>query len=241
MAQGSRVSLDLTHVMYDASSDTSFVLALLTLSPILLMPAYAALAVQTRELTIINMWAGQLLSEALNLVLKHIFKEERPDNSKLHLNGYGFPSSHSQYMGYFGAFLACHLYFRHRFTSTGCPLVDRLFRLSVYLAIAGWVGVVAYSRLHLLYHTPHQVVWGLGIGAGLGITHYTVTELLPHRWPSSVLGRARVSIVTHPIVTWLHIRDGWAIWADGGRESEWKVWKAAYDQQRIHVHRKRTN
>jgi hypothetical protein len=41
-------------------------------------PAYAVLAVHTRELTIINMWAGQLLSEGLNLVLKRIFKQERP-------------------------------------------------------------------------------------------------------------------------------------------------------------------
>lgn len=80
----------------DPSSDTSLVLALVTLSPILLMvraqpytaasralirpqqPAYAVLAVYTRELTIINMWAGQLLSEGLNLVLKHTFKQERP-------------------------------------------------------------------------------------------------------------------------------------------------------------------
>ncbi|KAF9240607.1 hypothetical protein BU15DRAFT_73838 [Melanogaster broomeanus] len=102
---------------YDASSDTSFVLALLTLSPILLMPAYAVLAVQTRELTVINMWAGQFLSEGLNFTLKHIVKAERPADSKLHLNGYGFPSSHSQYMGYFGAFLISHMYFRHRFAS----------------------------------------------------------------------------------------------------------------------------
>jgi dolichyldiphosphatase len=82
-----RVSLDLTHVIYDASSDTSFVLALLTLSPILLMPAYAVLAVHTRELTIINMWAGQLLSEGLNLVLKRIFKQERP------VGMFSFPTS----------------------------------------------------------------------------------------------------------------------------------------------------
>jgi len=80
MADVSRAyaSLDLTHVIYDASSHLSLLLALLTLSPILLMPAYAVLAVQTRELTIINMWAGQLLSEVLNLVVKHIVKEERP-------------------------------------------------------------------------------------------------------------------------------------------------------------------
>ncbi|KIJ65535.1 hypothetical protein HYDPIDRAFT_88083 [Hydnomerulius pinastri MD-312] len=241
MADSSRVSLDLTHVIYDASSDSSFVLALLTLSPILLMPAYAVLAVQTRELTIINMWAGQLLSEGLNLVLKHIVKEERPDDSKLHLNGYGFPSSHSQYMGYFGTFLICHMYFRHRFASTGSAFVDQLFRLFVYLGITAWVGIVAYSRLHLLYHTPHQVIWGLGIGASLGVVHYIVTELLPYRQPLSIFGRARAAVITHPLFTWMQIRDGWSIWADGGRESEWKLWKAAYDERQARITQKRVN
>ena len=111
------------------------------------------------------MWAGQFGCEALNWVLKHIIKEERPHGtclitspgtrtgsaslslgSHLHLNGYGFPSSHSQYMGYFGAFLICHIYFRHRFASCGYPLLDRAFRWMVYLGIVAWVALVAYSR-----------------------------------------------------------------------------------------------
>jgi dolichyldiphosphatase len=92
------------------------------------------------------MWAGQLLSEALNWILKHIIKEERPNGSNLHLNGYGFPSSHSQYMGYFGAFLICHMYFRHRFTSCGYPPLDQAFRFIVYLGVASWTVLVAYSR-----------------------------------------------------------------------------------------------
>ena len=37
-----------------------------------------ALAVYTRELLFIEMWAGQLLCEAFNWILKHIIKEERP-------------------------------------------------------------------------------------------------------------------------------------------------------------------
>jgi dolichyldiphosphatase len=71
---------------------------------------------------------------------------ENESDSQLHLNGYGFPSSHSQYMGYFGAFLTCHVFFRHRFASTGSAVVDQLFRVVVYLGIAAWAGIVAYSR-----------------------------------------------------------------------------------------------
>ncbi|KAG2051048.1 hypothetical protein BDR06DRAFT_990593 [Suillus hirtellus] len=226
-----RVSLDLTHVLYDPSSDTSLVLALVTLSPILLMPAYAVLAVYTRELTIINMWAGQLLSEGLNLVLKHTFKQERPVDSQLHLNGYGFPSSHSQYMGYFSAFLICHVYFRHRFTSTGSIVLDQLFRIVVYLGLAAWCAIVAYSRLNLLYHTPHQVKWGLAIGLVLGVSHYVCTELLSDKFPDSIFGRIRFAIVNHPISVWLQLRDGWAVWEDGGREAEWEQWRTEWLKQ----------
>ena len=40
--------------------------------------SYAVLAVYTREVTIINMWAGQLLCEFLNWVVKRLVKQERP-------------------------------------------------------------------------------------------------------------------------------------------------------------------
>jgi dolichyldiphosphatase len=80
----------------DDSSYFSLALALVTLSPILLMvrtrcfypchpplssayqPAYAALALQTREYTIIMMWAGQFAGEVLNIVLKRAVKQGRP-------------------------------------------------------------------------------------------------------------------------------------------------------------------
>jgi hypothetical protein len=78
----------------DDSSYFSLALALITLSPILLMvsPAYivkcqlfsaiqasyAALAVQTREFLVIVMWAGQLFGELLNWVIKRAIKQDRP-------------------------------------------------------------------------------------------------------------------------------------------------------------------
>jgi len=153
-------------------------LALITLSPILLMvsPAYmakyqlfsaiqasyAALAVQTREFLVIVMWAGQLFGELLNWVIKRAIKQDRPIRaaftafSEFHSedipfpehigNGYGFPSSHSQYMAYFASFLMCHLYFRHQFSSTGYSFLDFAWRMAVYAALLGWSGLVAYSR-----------------------------------------------------------------------------------------------
>lgn len=164
----------------DDSSYFSLALALITLSPILLMvspvyiakyqllsaiqASYAALAVQTREFLVIVMWAGQIFGELLNWVIKRVIKQGRPIRaafttiSWFHAedifsedigNGYGFPSSHSQYMAYFASFLMCHLYFRHRFSSTGYSFLDFLWRMTVYVALLGWSGLVAYSRCAL--------------------------------------------------------------------------------------------
>ena len=73
-------------------------LALISLSPILLMvrwivcyrdarhiyliivkPAYAALVVQTREVLLIHMWGGQLVCEGVSWLLKRAVKQDRPE------------------------------------------------------------------------------------------------------------------------------------------------------------------
>nr|GAT47259.1 predicted protein [Mycena chlorophos] len=233
---GPQASLDLTHVLYDDGSYFSLSLALITLSPILLMPAYAALAVQTREYVVLVMWAGQLVGEVLNLVIKHSVKQARPSYSSA--NGYGFPSSHSQYMGYFAAFLMLHLYFRHRFASTGSKLLDVAWRLTVYSALIAWTATVAYSRYSLRYHSISQIVWGLGIGAALGSTMYIGAVLIPRHQPNSFLGAIKTFLIANPISTWLQLRDGWDIWADGGRESEWQRWRAEWEERRRRVEEK---
>ncbi|KAF8635034.1 hypothetical protein AX15_000572 [Amanita polypyramis BW_CC] len=191
--------------------------------------SYAALAVQTREYVILAMWAGQFANEGLNLVLKHIVKQDRPNET---LNGYGFPSSHSQYMGYFSAFLVCHLYFTHKFSSTGSAVLDALWRLVVYLFLCFWAGVVAYSRYHLGYHNEHQIFWGLAIGAFTGLSVYVLAQLIPTRLPHSPLGQFKVFLLTNPVSTWFQLRDGWGVWPDGGREDEWVRWRIRWDQQR---------
>ncbi|KIM90393.1 hypothetical protein PILCRDRAFT_181716 [Piloderma croceum F 1598] len=230
MSNAQRASLDLTHVLYDDSSLFSLFLALITLSPILLMAAYAALAVQTRELTIITMWAGQLFCEGFNWILKRAIKQDRPIDSLS--NGYGFPSSHSQYMGFFASFLMCHLRFRHRFTSCGYPILDRAWRVLLYVAIGAWAVGVAYSRYYLTYHTPHQILWGFAIGILLGLSLYILTELIPRRYPTSFLGRAKDGLLRGQVMTWLQIRDGWDVWSDAGREVEWVRWRGEWEKRR---------
>lgn len=116
---------------------------------------------------------GQLASDVFNHMLKYSIKQERPHSELVllsltltspHTNpitiiihshsggllgdGYGFPSSHSQYMAYFATFLLLHLSFRHTFVSYGPGLrwLDILQRAFVYILIIMWSIGVAFSR-----------------------------------------------------------------------------------------------
>ena len=162
--------------------------------------------------------------------IKGIVKEPRPNQGLA--DGYGFPSSHSQYMGYFTTFLIYHLLVRHRFASTGSKAIDRAWRGIVYLGLLAWAGLVAYSRYYLGYHTPRQIAWGLAIGSLLAAVVYTLAELIPTRYPHSLLGQIKTWILGNPLSTFLQLRDGWAVWADAGRETEWLRWKEAWDKRR---------
>ena len=152
-------------------------------------------------------------------------------------------------MGYFASFLMMHLFFRHRFTSTGFPILDQLWRLIIYAGLIGWAGIVCYSRyiiflalvqqqqsnfprLHLTYHTGTQILWGVGVGTVFGALTYTVAELIPAFYPKSKLGYLRTYILAHPIATWLRIKDGWAVSPDGGREEDWLKWRERWEKKR---------
>ena len=74
---------------------------------------------------------------------------------------------------------------------------------------------------------------GLGIGTFLGISLYTSADLIPRKRPASIFGKMKIFILCNPVSTWLQIRDGWAVWEDGGREGEWIRWKAEWDKQRL--------
>jgi dolichyldiphosphatase len=76
-------------------------------------------------------------------------------------------------------------------------------------------------------------LWGIGIGAILGVFVYICADLTPKKRPASILGRMKRFLLCNPISTWLQIRDGWDVWADGGREGEWIRWKAEWERQRL--------
>jgi len=71
----------------------------------------------------------------------------------------------------------------------------------------------------------------MAIGAALGPFLYICAELIPRRRPASVLGSVKRGLLTNFVSTWLQIRDGWALWPDGGRESEWMRWRKEWEER----------
>lgn len=59
-----------------------------------------------------------------------------------------------------------------------------------------------------------------------------MTEAVPSRHPRSLLADVKASLLNNPVVVWLQIRDGWAVWVDGGREGEWVRWRQEWEKQR---------
>ncbi|KZV91486.1 PAP2-domain-containing protein [Exidia glandulosa HHB12029] len=227
-----RTALELTQVYYHEGSKLSLVLALITLSPILLQASYAALSLYTRELLFFEMWAGQLACEGANWVAKHLIKQPRPADS--YGSGYGFPSSHSQYMGYFAAFVLLHMTFVYnppRTQGAGAFLyiIESLRAPIVSIGTLIWAVAVCYSRLHLTYHTESQVFWGAGLGVFLGIAMYSFAELIPRWYPSSLPSRLRRILLSHPLAEYFRLRDTWAVFPDGGSEEAYWIWRRKFD------------
>lgn len=111
-----------------------------------------------------------------------------PANSDSLSNGYGFPSSHSQYMAYFSSFLIMHLFFRHRFISCGYRFLDALWRLVIYLGLIAWAGVVCYSR----YATPSIRF----IAMPVSDKRFQIALNIPH-YGSGSMGSSRRCLVRH--------------------------------------------
>ncbi|KAG0370095.1 phosphatidic acid phosphatase type 2/haloperoxidase [Gamsiella multidivaricata] len=155
-------SLSLTHVQFVGDDIYSKIFAHLTLSPLAITCGYIGVILTTRDLTVILMFAGQLLNECINFALKRLVKQARP-TSYLG-DGYGMPSSHSQFMAYFATYMIILMY---RMGSSGSvsPYV-----FSVLVVV--WAAVVIYSRVHLLYHTWQQVLAGSICGCAFATGYY---------------------------------------------------------------------
>ncbi|GJJ75188.1 dolichyldiphosphatase [Entomortierella parvispora] len=155
-------SLSLTHVQFSDTDIYSKIFAHLTLSPLAITCGIIATVLTTRDLTVILMLIGQLLNECTNFVLKRLVKQARP--TEYLGDGYGMPSSHSQFMAYFATYVII-LMFRWGYNGGVSPIVVTCFVLL-------WSSLVIYSRVHLFYHTWQQVVAGTLCGVAFATGYY---------------------------------------------------------------------
>jgi dolichyldiphosphatase len=132
----------------DANDRLAKVLALVTLSPIFLLCAYVTIILYRRELTFINALIGQLGCEAFNWFLKRLIRQPRPYAGELG-KGYGMPSSHSQFVGFFAAFFICHFWLHHPIKAKPRTLVNTMRRaehVAVIIGIILLTSATCYSR-----------------------------------------------------------------------------------------------
>ncbi|KAG0328985.1 hypothetical protein BGZ99_003849 [Dissophora globulifera] len=160
-------SLSLTHVQYVGDDIYSHIFAHLTLSPLAITCGYVAVILTTRDLTVLLMLVGQLLNECINFALKKSVKQSRPTTYLG--DGYGMPSSHSQFMAFFATYMIILMY-------RWGPSPDSVAPHLVTVVVIAWALLVIYSRVHLLYHTWQQVLTGSLCGCAFAVGYYFFTQ-----------------------------------------------------------------
>lgn len=178
-------SFGLTHVRYSAQDPLGPLMALASLAPQFIMCAYAVLILARRELTWVNACAAQLGNEALNWMLKRTLRMPRPASAGGLGDGgtgYGMPSSHSQFMGFFAAFCLLHLH-AHRPRSARAPVrLVACARKAEHVASQAFVLLLSlatvFSRWYLGYHNASQVLVGSFLGLLVGGVYWHMTENL---------------------------------------------------------------
>ncbi|KAG2760596.1 hypothetical protein PC129_g4238 [Phytophthora cactorum] len=156
---------ELTWVVYDPKDPFGAILAICTLSPIFLVIVYLTVVASQRDLDSISMLVGQLVSVVSNKVLKKLINQPRPEGA--YMSGPGMPSAHSQFMGFFAAYMVIYTWKR----------LNSRRRLEQWFTIFGVIMsavLTCYSRIHLNYHSIDQVVVGAAVGVLTGVVWYAL-------------------------------------------------------------------
>ncbi|GAV46950.1 hypothetical protein ZYGR_0A05480 [Zygosaccharomyces rouxii] len=171
------IPFDDTYILYDKTDPISFLAAYFSLLPIGVLIFEFSWFIITRELEACIMAAGQVANEIFNNIVKDIIKQPRPftfgDSFQQDTvrSGYGMPSAHSQFMGFFAAYtslryLYCWKSLTHKKRLAGCGFVLTL------------ATCVCFSRAYLKYHSIGQVLVGFTLGGALGSSYYVVVSII---------------------------------------------------------------
>lgn len=223
-------TLDLTHVQYGMNDPWGAHWALITLSPVLILAVYIAAFLHRRETIFLNVLFGQIVCEVVNGHLKAHVQQPRP--TSVLGSGYGMPSSHSQFSGFFCAFWCLHilLHWPQRDANLVRSLrVRRTEQTISLLLVILCTALTCYSRHHLLYHTPAQIQVGVSIGLVFGCLYYVLTEYVPEHSP--LLRRVRIAFFRSCPCRMLRLRDNSLAWPRDSSEVIYTQWMQAVSKQ----------
>ncbi|KAG1682496.1 Dolichyldiphosphatase 1 [Nymphon striatum] len=184
------VPISLTHVEYPEGDWFGKLLALASLSPLVILVSFVTLIIFRRDLHTICFLSGNVINEIISLILKYTIRQPRPTLSKgILYTEYGMPSSHSQFMWFFAIYFSLFILIRLHHHNSSNPLDNAWKYISVLTFVIGAI-TVSYSRVYLEYHTTRQVIWGAVIGAIFAILwffliHFSLSPFFPMiaSWP----------------------------------------------------------
>ncbi|CCH45627.1 Dolichyldiphosphatase [Wickerhamomyces ciferrii] len=169
------VPFDDTYVLYDPQDPISTISVYFSLLPIGILIFYLSWFIVTREIEPVIIAGGQVVNDIINNIVKNIIKEERPlaidgFQSNGLRSGYGMPSAHSQFMGFFAIFFTLKIWLNWK--DLTC-IRKILGTLGVYILGS----LVAFSRVYLYYHSYKQVAVGVLLGTAIGAPYFLVTSI----------------------------------------------------------------
>ncbi|EPY49496.1 palmitoyl protein thioesterase-dolichol pyrophosphate phosphatase fusion 1 [Schizosaccharomyces cryophilus OY26] len=207
-----------SHFFYHVDDFWKSIMELFSLIPQIIGIMYLTVMVTNRELDTFMQFGGQVTNEALNYVIKNIVKDPRPSDI-IHGVGYGMPSSHSQFMGYFAAYMISWAY---KYRKEEWSHISSLAKMGIYCVLSF---CVCSSRYFLHYHSLSQVIVGFLTGLAFGYMWCWFTGQL------RVLGMTKW-ILEFPIIEWFYIKDTIIHTKDNHRR-EWLTSRQQMNQKRI--------
>eukprot|EP01025_Chloroclados_australasicus_P032938 TRINITY_DN3345_c1_g2_i2.p1 TRINITY_DN3345_c1_g2~~TRINITY_DN3345_c1_g2_i2.p1 ORF type:complete len:214 (-),score=9.24 TRINITY_DN3345_c1_g2_i2:21-662(-) len=158
---------------YIKEDDIGKVFAYISLIPVILFVCLGSIVYYSRQIHLIFVLVGGLLTELITVVLKKTLKQPRPEyacNMYEICGSYGMPSSHTSTMFYFATVYSM---------MTILQLKSKIKKLSLKLMFSSPIPetifivvsapLVGISRVYLGYHTVIQVLFGGVLGLVMGI------------------------------------------------------------------------
>ncbi|CAE8622163.1 unnamed protein product [Polarella glacialis] len=172
----SRKIFNFTYVLYEENNPLSQLLAIATLSPMLVAFGLGAAFVVTRRVAWAWALAGALAVDVICRILKDVINQPRPESS--YREGPGMPSEHAAFSTFLAVHLSLWLWSR---TCCRVPL-----KIVGWAALNGWAAVVVFSRYHLGVHSVAQLAVGAVIGIVAGMLSFTLEGYLGDPWLAKV-------------------------------------------------------